>query len=117
MSKNKCIVCNNTRNILVWNDKIRTGQKTFSKKKYKIFKCTFCNLVFLGNKSKKLEDSSFTRNLYNKNNSIKEFFKFHTPREIKKINFVKKYVNFRNKKILESNCGAGILINHLKKKN
>ena len=33
-----------------------------------------------------------------------------------KIKVISKYVNFKNKAILESNCGAGILINILKKK-
>ena len=66
-------------------------------------------------KTSKLENSSIARNLYNNDNSIKEFIKFHKPREIKKIKFIEKFFNFENKKVLESNCGSGILINYLRK--
>ena len=69
------------------------------------------------NKTKKLENSSIARNLYNNDNSIKEFIKFHKPREIKKIKYIEKFFNFKNKKVLESNCGSGILINYLKRKS
>ena len=112
----KCIVCKKNKFDLIWNDKIRTSINTFSQKKEKILQCQNCNLVFLKKPKKYLENSAITRNLYNKNNSIKEFFLFHTNREKGKLNFIKKYVNFNNKKILESNCGAGILIHILKKR-
>ena len=75
-----------------------------------------CNLVFLKKRKKYLENSAVARNIFNKNNSIKQFFSFHTKRELGKIKVISKYVNFKNKAILESNCGAGILINILKKK-
>ena len=69
--------------------KLEDPQKNLPKNKEKIFQCTFCDLVFLDKKRKNLEDSSITRNIFNKNNSIKEFLKFHTPRE-RKIKYDKK---------------------------
>ena len=113
----KCLVCSKKNFKLIWNDKIRRSAKKFTKNKEKIFQCTFCDLVFLDKKRKNLEDSSITRNIFNKNNSIKEFLKFHTPRERKKLNMIKKIVDLKNKRILESNCGAGVLINILKKES
>ena len=115
--KSKCICCNKQNFRVVWNDKIRIGKNSFSKKKIKIISCNECNLVSLKKKTKKLENSSIARNLYNNNNSIREFIKFHKPREIKKIKFIEKYLSFKNKKILESNCGSGVLLNYLKKKS
>ena len=114
--KSRCICCNKQNFKVVWNDKIRIGKNSFSKNKIKIISCHNCNLVSLKKKTKKLENSSIARNLYNNDNSIREFVKFHKPREIKKIKFIEKFVNFKNKKVLESNCGSGILINYLKKK-
>lgn len=111
----KCIVCNNLAHQIIWNDRIRVSSTRFSNKKEKIIKCLFCNLVSLKKKNKHLEDSSISRNIFNKNNSIKEFFNFHYKREKKKLIFIKKHLNVKNQSILESNCGAGILINYLKK--
>ena len=115
--KNKCICCDKQNFKVVWNDKIRIGKNSFSKDKKKIVSCNNCNLVSLKKKTSKLENSSIARNLYNNDNSIKEFIKFHKPREIKKIKFIEKFFNFENKKVLESNCGSGILINYLRKKS
>lgn len=115
--KTKCICCKNYKHKVIWNDKIRVGKKNFSLDKKKIFACLNCDLVSLEKKSKKLENSSIARNLYNNNNSIKTFLKFHTPREIKKIKFIENHIKFKKKKILESNCGSGILLNYLKKKS
>jgi len=111
----KCIVCKKKKFNVIWNNKIRSSANNFTKKNEKVLQCLNCQLVFLKNKRKKFENSAISRNIYNKNNSIKEFKKFHTPREMKKLNFIKKKVNLKNKKILESNCGAGILINNLKR--
>ncbi len=115
--KYRCICCGLRNHKVIWNDKIRVGKNIFSKNKQKLIACNSCGLVSLKKKTKILEDSSIARNLYNNNNSIKEFIKFHYPREIKKIRFIEKYINFKNKKVLESNCGSGILINYLKKKS
>ncbi len=113
---NKCIVCGKKSFEVVWNDKIRSGQKKFTRSKEKILKCKNCDLVFLANKRKFLENSALARNMYNKNNSHKEFIKFHRKRELKKLDSIKNYVEINNKRILESNCGFGILLNILKKK-
>ena len=72
----KCIVCNNADHQIIWNDRIRVSSTRFSNAKEKIIKCLFCNLVSLKKKNKHLEDSSISRNIFNKNNSIKEFFNF-----------------------------------------
>lgn len=112
----KCIVCNKTKFKLIWNDKLRSSAVGFTKKNEKIYQCINCDLVFLHKRRKILENSSIARNKYNKNNSIKEFLKFHTPREMKKLNFIKNKINLKNKKVLESNCGAGILISKIKQK-
>lgn len=113
----KCIVCSNKKFELVWNNKIRSSANKFTKKKEKILQCLNCKLVFLKKRRKYLENSAVSRDLYNKNKSINEFIKFHTMREFKKLNFIRKKIDFKNKKILESNCGAGILITNLKKRN
>lgn len=115
--KSKCICCNKQDFTVVWNNKIRSGKNSYSKKKIKIILCNECNLVSLKKKTKTLENSLIARNLYNNNHSIKEFIKFHKPREIKKIKFIEKFFSFKSKKILESNCGAGILLDYLKKKS
>jgi len=112
----KCIICGKKKFETIWNNKIRSAASKFTKTKKKILQCFNCELVFLEKRIKILENSAVTRKLFNKNNSIHEFVKFHSPREFKKFNFIKKYLNLRNKSILESNCGAGLIINALKKK-
>ena len=111
-----CIICNSKKFETIWNDKLRNSPNSFTKKKEKIFKCKNCNLVFLQKKRKNLEDSSVARKIFNKDNSIKEFLKFHKPREKGKINRIKNYLNVNNKSILESNCGAGIILDIFKKR-
>tara|TARA_B100000959_G_C14898529_1_gene589828 strand:+ start:189 stop:1073 length:885 start_codon:yes stop_codon:yes gene_type:complete len=115
MIKKKCIICNNSNFLTVWNNKIRNSSKKFTKKKVKILQCSNCKVVFLKKRTKKLENSYVARKIYNKNNSIKEFINFHKPREIKKLNFVKKYIKLEKKNILESNCGSAVLLSLLKK--
>jgi 2-polyprenyl-3-methyl-5-hydroxy-6-metoxy-1,4-benzoquinol methylase len=105
-----CIICKKKKFELIWNDKIRCGLNKFSKKKEKIFKCSKCHLVFLKNRRKDLEDSAFARNIFNKNNSVEEFYKFHKQRELNKLNKFNQFISFSNKDILESNCGAGLLL-------
>ena len=110
-----CIACNNLKQKIIWNDKIRVSSKKFSKKPIKIIECLSCGLVRLLKISKKVENSATARNIYNKSNSVKDFIRFHKPREIKKFNFIKRYINFKNCKILESNSGSGIILNLIKK--
>ena len=115
--KINCFICNKLEHKLIWDDLIRVSNNNFSKKKKKIIQCLNCSVVRLLKISKKLEDSSIARNIYNKNNSIKEFLKFHNPREEKKYNFIRNYLNFNNNSILESNSGSGIILNLVKKKS
>jgi 2-polyprenyl-3-methyl-5-hydroxy-6-metoxy-1,4-benzoquinol methylase len=110
-----CIACNNLRQKIIWNEKVRIGAKKFSKRPVKVIQCLSCNLVRLLKISKKIEDSAVARSIYNKSNSVDDFIKFHKPREIKKFNFIKSFINFKNCKILESNSGSGIILNLIKK--
>lgn len=110
-----CLVCNKKNFIQIWNDKIRRDSIRYTKKKEKILKCTNCDLVFLQKKRKELENSINSRSLYNKNINISEFLKFHKKRELHKLNFIKNNLILKNKKILESNCGAGVIISNIKK--
>ena len=48
---------------------------------------------------------------------LKKYYQFNKPRELKKLNFIEKYISFKNKKILESNCGAAVILDELKKKS
>ena len=113
----KCLLCNKNQFKILWNDPIRSGSNSFTKNKEIIYQCLNCDLVFLKKKRKNLENSAIARNLYNNDNSIKEFIAFHKPREIKKLKKIEGETIFKNKKILESNCGAGVLLSILKKKS
>lgn len=110
-----CLVCNSTKFKIIWNNKIRTARNSFSKKKEIVIKCENCNLAFLKNRRRNLEDSYETRKIYNKNSSIKEFLSFHTNRELNKLKSIISLVNIKNKRVLESNCGAGVILNFIKK--
>ena len=112
----KCIICGKKKFEIIWNNKLRSSANKFTKAKKKILQCIYCDVAFLEKRTKILENSAITRKIFNKNNSIHEFVKFHSPREFKKFHFIKKYLDFGNKSILESNCGAGLIINALKKK-
>ncbi len=48
----KCIICGKNKFKTVWNDKIRSSNISFTKKKEKIFQCRNCDLVFLKKKKK-----------------------------------------------------------------
>lgn len=116
MKNKSCLICNNKNLKIIWNDKIRSGINKFTKKKEVVIECNKCNLVFLKNLRKNLENSAVARALYNNDNSIREFLRFHKPRELKKLNYFERFINTRNKRILESNCGAGVLLSLLKNK-
>ena len=111
-----CPICNKKNFTVVWNDKIRSGKNEFTKQKKIIYKCLNCHLVFLKNKIKKYENSKIARSQYNKSSSYKDFIDFHKNRELDKIKFLKRFISFDNKSILESNAGTGIIIEHLNKK-
>ena len=110
-----CPLCKSKNFDLIWYDKIRDGKNLWSKKKFKISKCRNCGLVFLNKRSKKLIDNKVFRKRFDGSNSILKYKNFNKPREERKLNIIKKYVNFKNKIILESNCGAATNLDLLKK--
>ena len=50
MISKKCLICNSNKFEIVWKDKIRSGKNDFTKKKETIYKCKYCELVFLKKK-------------------------------------------------------------------
>ena len=84
--KSKCLICNSANLSLIWNNKIRSSAKHFTRTREKILKCNNCELIFLKNRKKNLENSAYARSIYNKNNSIEEFNRFTNSR-IKKNKF------------------------------
>lgn len=112
----KCLICSSKNHKVIWNDKIRESAKKFTKNKFKILQCEYCDLVSLKKKYKYLENSALVRSLFNKSNSYKDFINFHKPREEKKLNSIIKVINFKSKNVLESNCGTGIILEKIKKK-
>lgn len=112
----KCIACGKLSHIIIWNDKIRSGSKVFTQKRHKIIKCLNCNLIRLLKINKNSENNILQRNLYNKSYKINDFLKFHKIREKKKLDCISKYLNFNNSTVLKSNCGAGIILDLIKKK-
>tara|TARA_X000000368_G_scaffold418299_1_gene417472 strand:- start:486 stop:1448 length:963 start_codon:yes stop_codon:yes gene_type:complete len=127
----KCPICNNLKKKkLIWNDKIRSGntngRKTktgwkskalFTEKKEKIYKCSNCDVCFLANIKTYFEgNNDLLRKQFDGSNSIRKYLDFDKPREIKKINKILKFVNFKNKKVIESYCGAGSILDKIKSK-
>jgi len=101
-----CPLCRSKKISLIWNKKIRSGKNLWTKKKFKISKCNNCDLVFLNNRSDQLLDNKIFRKKFDGNNTIAQYKSFNKPREKYKLQVIQKYVNFSNKSILESNCGA-----------
>ena len=128
----KCPICKNKnkQKLLIWNNKIRSGNKEgkpnkggwiaksiFTKKKEKIYKCTNCDVGFLKNQRSHLENNNkLFREIFDGSNSVKKYKSFNKPRELKKFKKIQKYINFRNKKVFESNCGAAVILDEIKKK-
>lgn len=117
MIKN-CFICSNKKHRLVWNSQLRSGQFTFTKKKFRLLECTNCNLVSLEkfNKHLNLENTSVARKYFNKSNSFKDYINFNYDRELDRLRFLRKFINFDKKSTLESNGGTGIILEFLKKK-
>ncbi len=110
----KCPLCGSNKNTLIWNNKLRSGKNIWTKKKHKIYKCNSCSLGFLEKRDDLLEDNSIFRKLYDGSNSIKKYLSFNRPRELHKLYKIKKLLSFKNKSILESNCGAASILDLLK---
>ncbi len=117
--KKKCPICSSKKRIIVWNNKIRSGNANGLKSKFtrlneKIFQCLNCNLVYLEKFRSGLLDNSIFRKEFDGEASVKKYYQFNKPREINKIKFIKKFISFKNKKVFESNCGAAVILDHLK---
>lgn len=110
-----CPLCRSTKKKIIWNDKIRSGKNIWSKKKYKILKCNNCSVAFLEKIHNELEDNSVFRKVFDGSNTVKKYLYFNKPRELKKLFKIKRFVNFKNKSVLESNCGAASILDYLKK--
>ncbi len=107
----KCIICKNSKHEIIWFDKLRSGKNIFTNNRYKIYRCSVCELVFL---KKPIIDYENNNDLFRKKfdgqSSIKKYLEFHKPRELKKLKKILKYLNFDKKHILESNCGYGVIL-------
>ena len=111
-----CPICKSKNQIRVWNNKIRDGKKSYSRNKIKIFFCLNCETRYKLVRSKKYLDNVIFRKKYDGEASIKKYYSFNEKRELNKFkNFFKK-INFKNKKVLEHNCGGGSILKQIKKK-
>ena len=137
----RCKICRNKKTTIFWNAKIRgkkdifkflpnkTNKKSIDIKKT-VYKCNKCEVVFLKNQSYFFEtESNYNNKKIYKNlryqdlNTIKKFkdkknvktyLRFHRKNEKFKYNFIKKNINIKNKNILQSKCGLGILLDNFK---
>ena len=111
-----CPICKNReKKILIWNKPIRSGKNIWTKKLHKIFWCTKCDLRFAQNFNYNLQDNKLFRKLYDGSNTVKKYKSFNKKREKFKLDKIKKILNFKNKIILESNCGAATNLDFLKR--
>jgi len=117
----KCPICKSIKSYKIWNEQIRDGKSKgkyiWTRQKKKILKCYNCDVGFLQKRSNQLEDNKIFRKLYDGDNSIKKFHSFNKPREIRKVKEILKVYNISNKSILESNCGAAVILDYLKNTN
>ena len=116
MTKKKCPLCKSTKLSLIWNDKIRDGSNLYSKNKIKILLCGNCNLRYKSTLTIDQLDNIAFREKYNGEASIKKYLTFNKSRELTKFKQLEGVINFKNKNILESNCGGGAILSILRKK-
>ena len=112
--KKTCPICRHNKKKLVWNNPIRSAKNKWTKKSEKIFWCLNCDLRYSGKFRYNLQDNKIFRKLYDGSNSIKKYKSFNKKREQFKLNKILKLVTFKNKVILESNCGAATNLDYLK---
>ena len=117
MILNNCPICSCKKKKLIWYNKIRVGKDKFSREKRKIYECALCSVRYLQRVNLSLRDNSIFRKIYDGDNSIKKYHAFNKPRELRKLKFISQYVSFKNKKILETNCGAASILDYLRKNN
>ena len=110
-----CPICKKNKTILIWNKKLRSGKNKWTKNKYKILQCKNCDLAFLEKRNRHLEDNKIFRKIFDGSNSVSKYFSFNKPREKFKLKKIQQYINFKNKKVLESGCGAATNLDYLKK--
>ncbi len=110
-----CPICKKNKTVLIWNNRLRSGKNKWTTNKKKIFQCKNCDLVFLEKKNKNLEDNKIFRKIFDGSNSVGKYYSFNKPREKFKLKKIQCYINFKNKKILESGCGAATNLDYLKK--
>lgn len=115
MQFKSCPVCKSKKRKLIWNDLLRSGKNIWTKKPYKIYWCQNCDLRYLEKFNYSLQNNKVFRKLYDGSNSIKKYNSFNKNREKYKLDKIKKIINFKNKEILESNCGAATNLDFLKK--
>jgi len=110
-----CPICKNKKKKLIWNNPIRSGKNKFTKNLEKIFWCLNCDLRYSEKFRYNLQDNKFFRKLYDGSNTVKKYESFNKKREKFKLNKIQKFISFKNKTILESNCGAATNLDYLKK--
>lgn len=111
-----CPICYKNQKKLIWNKPIRSGKNTWTKKPRKIYHCNNCDLRFRGEFEIRLINNKIFRKIFDGSNSIQMYHSFNKSREKLKLDKITKIVNFENKSILESNCGAATNLDYLKKK-
>ena len=110
-----CPICKDKKKkLLIWNKPIRSGKNIWTKNSNKILWCKKCDLRFMENFNHTLQDNKLFRKLYDGSNSVKKYKSFNKKREKFKLDKIKKILNFKNKTILESNCGAATNLDYLK---
>ena len=109
-----CPICKGKKTKIIWDSKIRAGKNLWTKDKRKISQCETCDVVFLNKRSEELIDNSIFRKKFDGDNSIKKYSSFNKPREKYKLNIIKKFLQFKNKKVMESNCGAATNLDLIK---
>lgn len=112
-----CPLCKSKKITVIWKDKIRSGKNTWTEKKEIVYQCKKCELGFLKNRHKNLDDNKIFRKRFDGSNSVKKFLSFNKPRELNKLKKIEEIHQIKNKSVLESNCGAAVILDALKKKN
>ena len=111
----KCPICKSQNQKKIWNNKIRDGMRKYSTKKILINLCLNCEVRYKAIRTKKYLDNEIHRKTYQGEATITNYHSFNKSRELRKYENFFKMVNFKNKKILESNCGGGAILKKLSK--
>jgi len=104
-----CPICKSKKNILIWNDKIRSSIKKLTTHKKKIFRCFVCDVSFLEKRYKFLPEKSILRKI-NRKSQIMKLHLFHSRREEPKLKKILEIYDYKDKKVLLANCSYGLTI-------